>query len=356
MEITINKVTLETILNQIQNFLEKKDLSQITSHILLEINNENLIISATDYEIGLKVKTNNISIKKEGKTTISGKKLLDIIKNFKNEDISIKSQDNETIIKQNRIKFKLPSMITEEFPQFPNKENKNILEIKENDISDIFKIVNNSIDLNNAKYELNGMLLKVNDNNISFISTDTKRLTISEIQNLENKEIHNIIISKKTVNEIIKIFSKEINLFFDNTTLIIEKNNFFFYSKLINVKYPDIEKIIPKEFNYETNLIKNDFINSINIIQSISNNIKIFFKKDCIYFENLENLNMEAKTQLEIKSDFEISISINGKYILDFLHSIEEDTFNIKMIDSDSPIVLESNNNKVIIMTIKEFN
>lgn len=356
MKFIINKTTIETISNQTQNFLEKKDLSQITSHILLDIRDNKLIVMATDYEIGIKLETNNVTIESVGKATINGKKLLDIIKNFKDEDISIEKNEDEIIIKQNRIKFKLPSMIAEEFPIFPNKENKKILEIKNDDISEIFKIVNQSIDNNNIKYEFNGMLLKVEENNISFLSTDTKRLTISKIVQENNKEIYNIIIPKKAVLEIIRLFSKEINLFFDDKTFIIEKNNVFFYSKLINGSYPDVDKIIPNEFNYELNLIKEDIINSINIISTVSDKIKMEFKNNLITFRNLENLNIEAKTQIEVENNFDISLHLNGRYILDFLHTINEDVFDIKIKDSDSSILLESKNNKVVIMTIKEYN
>ena len=357
MEIIINKSSIETITNQVQNFLEKKDLSQITSHILLEAKDDILIVSATDYEIGLKIKTSNVSIKKEGKTTISGKKLLDIIKNLKNEDINISLDNEETIIKQNKIKFKLPFMIAKEFPKFPNKENKNILEIKNDiDISNILKVINTSIDNNNTKYEFNGALLRIENNTVSFISTDTKRLTISKIQEIESQELHNIIIPKKTINEIMKLFSKDINLFFDKTTIIIEKNNVFFYSKLINGSFPDVEKMVPKSFNFELKLVKDDFINSINIIRSVSEKMKIAFKENTIFFENIENLNIEAKTQLEVENDFNIFFSVDGNYILDFLYSIDEDIFIIKIIDENSPIELVSKNNKVVIMTVKEFN
>jgi DNA polymerase-3 subunit beta len=355
MNFIINKTTLETISNQVQNFLEKKDLSQITSHILLEVINDKLIIMATDYEIGIKLETNNIIIKENGKATINGKKLLEIVKNFKNEDISIEKKEDEIIIKQNRIKFKLPSMIAEEFPIFPNKENKKVLEIKDDDISEIFKIVNQSIDNNNVKYELNGMLLKAEEENIHFISTDTKRLTVSLIKQINNQEIHNIIIPKKAVYEIIKLFSKEINIIFDNKTFIIEKNNIFFYSKLINGTYPDVDKIIPSNFNYEINLVKEDIINAINIINTVSDKVKIEFKNNLITFENIENLNIEAKTQLDLENNFDISLRLNGKYILDFLYTIKEDIFTMKIVDSKSAILLESKNNKVVIMVIKEY-
>ena len=50
MKIAIAKSILENILVHAQPFLEKKDTSQITSHLLFEINSNTLIVKATDYQ------------------------------------------------------------------------------------------------------------------------------------------------------------------------------------------------------------------------------------------------------------------------------------------------------------------
>ena len=52
MKISIAKTVLENILIHSQAFLEKKDTSQITSHIFLETHAGKLLVKATDYEIG----------------------------------------------------------------------------------------------------------------------------------------------------------------------------------------------------------------------------------------------------------------------------------------------------------------
>jgi len=359
LEFKINKTSLELLINQLQNFLEKKDLSQITSCVLFEAKDDKLKTKATDYEIGISLLISNIEILEEGSVAFSGKKLFDIIKNFKNEEIIIKTIDDQVMIKQNRTTLKLPYMKSDEFPEFPNKENKKVLNIKNYDISNILKVISYSIDNNNTKYELNGMLLSVKDDKVSFISTDSKRLTVSNIDNPNSDEVHKIIIPKKTINEIIKLFSKDINIFFNKTYLIIEKNNIFFFSKLINGTYPDFERMIPQEYKYKIRLDKKELIENINIIQSVSLDIKMIFKENKILFENLNNKNIEAKTEMGIDNtsfDEESFIAINGKFILDFIQNIEEDSILFKFTDQEKPIEIEAKETRVVIMTIKEFN
>ena len=74
MKISITKTVLENILIHSQPFLEKKDTSQITSHIFLETHAGKLLVKATDYEIGLKVETDNVETIAPGSITANGKR------------------------------------------------------------------------------------------------------------------------------------------------------------------------------------------------------------------------------------------------------------------------------------------
>ena len=60
MKFKIEKNILENIISMVQPFLEKKDNSTITSHILLKIIESKLLIRSTDYEISLEIKNINV--------------------------------------------------------------------------------------------------------------------------------------------------------------------------------------------------------------------------------------------------------------------------------------------------------
>ena len=54
MQITISKSILENILVNAQPFLEKKDTSQITSHVFIDVSNSKLTIIIDDYNNAIK--------------------------------------------------------------------------------------------------------------------------------------------------------------------------------------------------------------------------------------------------------------------------------------------------------------
>ena len=62
MKVLIKKNILETIIINTSSYLDKKDLSSITSHIFINAKDSTLTIKATDNEIGLSYKSQNVNI------------------------------------------------------------------------------------------------------------------------------------------------------------------------------------------------------------------------------------------------------------------------------------------------------
>ncbi|VAY87476.1 DNA polymerase III beta subunit [hydrothermal vent metagenome] len=213
--------------------------------------------------------------------------------------------ENNLNIKQNKSNFKLPIYDASEYPQFP-----------------------------------------------IFVSTDTRRLAISTLENLSNKKTQ-IIIPKKAIIEIQKIFYDNVIINYDQNNLVLSNNNIKFFTKLINGSFPDYEKIIPSNLKYNFQLSKSSFIESIKLITSLKPNIKITFSTNNILFESVDEDN-EAKTQIDVQLNIENNfyIAVNSKYILDFLSTSSNENIKIGFNESNLPFYLEDNKFITIIMPI----
>ncbi len=353
MKISINKSVLETILLNTQPYLEKKDLSQITSHLHISASNNTFIIKATDFEIGLEYNTKNVKITDEGIATANGKKLLDIVKALKDSEIILETINDYLYIKQNSSKFKLPMFNPNEFPEFPKIEEKPKFELNSTLLVRSIKKISSAIDSGNPKFELNGALIDIQEGFLNLVATDTRRLAVVRLEN-QIEDNFSLIIPKKAISEIQKLFFDDIEMFYDQNTLIAKSNNFQFFTKLINGKFPDYERIIPKEKNYRLLLDRAKMIDAIKQISIVSIEMKITFKPETILFESLNDDNIEAKTEIEFKTglDNEIFLAVNSRYILDFLSNIEENNFTLGFNDTGLPFSLESENFMTIVMPI----
>ena len=353
MKIEINKSLLEQILSQMQPFLEKKDLSQITSHIYLEAQHNRLLIKATDYEMGLKTSTADVTIIQPGNATANGKKLLDIIRILKEGTVTLSTIEGNLHITQNQSKFKLPMFDANEYPKFPNIDTLPQIAIDADLFISSLKKITPAIDTNNPKFELNGALIDIKEDKINFVATDTRRLAIVTLNQTMEKNF-NLIVPKKAIVEIQKLFFNDITMHYDETYLIIQNDAYLFFTKLINGKFPNYERIIPQNLRYKLTLPKDKMVEAIKQVTIASNEIKLTFFPDNILFESLSQDNIEAQTQLTLSTPFEekFTMGVNSRYILDFLNNIDTEDFTMGINEAELPFVLTSNNFTTIIMPI----
>jgi len=353
MIITISKSIIENILVHAGPFLEKKDTSQITSHVYLDASNGTLTVKATDYEIGFLVTTQNVNISQDGSITANGKKFLDIVRILKDGDINLEVKNDILHISQAHSNFKLPTFSHNEFPEFPSYEGKARISIDSHTLIESLKKITPAIDTNNPKFELNGALIDIRQNSINFASTDTRRLAVVNVNNESSNEL-SIIIPKKAIIEIQKLFFDDIELYYDETNLIIHSEQYTFFTKLINGKFPEYSRIIPKDIANNLVLPKAIMIDSIKQITTISTDVKITFLNDIITFESLSDDNIEAKTEITHTTGFSepFSIAINSRYLLDFLNSINSSEFNIGLNECNLPFILSDENFKTVVMPI----
>ena len=353
MKIRAPKQIIESILINLQPFLEKKDASQITSHIFFQSQNGQCLVKATDSEIGLQISTEHIQIDHEGSFTANGKKLLDIVRILKDDEIILELLDSTLIIKQRHSKFKLPTFDATAFPQFPTIENKPQISLDSHKLIQNIKKISPAIDTNNPKFELNGALINIKADKTDLVGTDTRRLAITTIQSNTEEEL-SIIVPKKAILEIQKLFLDAITIFYDETNLIITNENYFFYTRLINGKFPDYERIVPKSIKHRINLPKKEMISAIKMITTISQEIKMTLMPEKIIFNSLTSDNIEAKTELELMTglDEKFEFSFNSKYLLDFLSQIDGETFELGINEPSLPFIVKDDNFVTIIMPI----
>jgi DNA polymerase-3 subunit beta len=242
----------------------------------------------------------------------------------------------------------------DDFPDFPTIQNKKRFNINAANLSKSLKKITNSIENANSKIELTGALIDIKNDNINLVGTDTRRLSIYTLDIESNSEPFSIIIPKKAIVEIQKIFYENIEIYYDENIFIAISQNFEFFTKLINGRYPDYTRVIPKETKINITLNREKMIEGIKTISMLSEIIKITITPENISFESINNDNSEAKTIIEQNFDINetIILGMKNRFILDFLSSIEDSEFTLSYNDQGLPFVLSCAELKTVIMPI----
>lgn len=354
MKLVINKNALEAAIALCAAYTDKKDASSVASHLFFEAKDGVLSVKASDFEFGLAYKLKNIDVQNEGFATVNGKNFVDVIKNLDNEDLTLESVENSLFIRQKSTKYKLGMFPYEEFADFKSDDALQKLDIDVSDLSRGLKKVLPSVDGNNPKPSLNGALIDIKKDKLNFVSTDTKRLAIFSLNKQNSGDEKVLSIPKKAITELQKLFYEKMDFFYNQNMLFAKSENFEFFTKLINDKFPDYEKVIPKDIKQKFTFKTDEILACLRKISVVAEKMKLSFSKNKLTFEGASLDNMEAKTELDIEMDIneDFSTNLQVRHLADFLSSIETEEFQLEMNEPNLAFIVRSGELQTIIMPV----
>ena len=132
-------------------------------------------------------------------------------------------------------------------------------------------------------------------------------------------------------------------------------------SKVIDGKFPDYTKVVPKSNKKILNLGVKDFIQSIERVITVSidrkEGVKVTLEKDNIQlFVNSSSSGEGKETLAANYKDESLTISFNSRYLLDIASAIEDEKIIMNLNDPVSPVLIQDNSDKhsyYVIMPMK---
>ena len=119
MEFSVSKSDLVRELGLTQGVVEKKTTIPILSNILVETDNDQVWLTATDLELGIRCAC-PARIKREGAGTIPARRLLDYVRLLPDADLQVKVGENQwASFVCGRSRTRIAGMSRESFPELP---------------------------------------------------------------------------------------------------------------------------------------------------------------------------------------------------------------------------------------------
>ena len=355
MEFTINRDSFLKSLSHANGIIEKKTTLPILSNILIEAKNSKIKITATDLDIIYFEEIVPEEIKKEGSTTTSSNILYDILRKLQSGskvEFSLLNINKLKLISGNS-KFNLLCLPPENFPLSEKDNSQNSFEISSEKLLKLLNKTKISISNDETRHYLNGIYLhKTTLENKSFlcgVATDSHRLSSSSIELNQNIKMEAIILPKKTIFQLISLLeqnNKTIKISNDKAKIKFEIDNGILISKVIDGRFPDYNKVIPKDNNKILEIKLNKFKNSIDRVTTVSTDrkegLKISISKDSVQL-SVNSLNSgEGVENVDAKFNSDsLSISFNSRYLTDITSQIENETIIIYLKDPGSPVLIK---------------
>jgi len=255
----IEKTEKETILKPLQvviGIVERKQTLPILSNVLMEKEPGKIRFTATDLEIQI---TTTIDTEHgDGKTsaiTVGGKKLQEILRILPEQSqITVEAKENKAQIKTNKSRFSLQTLPAQDFPKLSNQlaDAKKIV-LSQSVLKALLLSVQYAMAQQDVRYYLNGVLLIVEGNKLKVVATDGHRLAYNAGTIEGDYAKQEIILPRKAVSELSKLLSdtdETVDLEFSTQQVKATFSGITLITKVIDAKFPDYERVIPKYDNH----------------------------------------------------------------------------------------------------------
>ena len=354
----IKNTDKEIILKPLQiviGIVERKQTLPILSNVLIEKQASSVKFTSTDLEIQI---TTTIELKTSDNQTeaitLGAKKIQEILRILPEQSIiSIETKENKAQIKSNKSRFSLQTLPAQDFPKLSNQltASKKIA-LSQNTFKKLLLSVQYAMAQQDVRYYLNGVLLIVEGDKLRAVATDGHRLAYNATTISGNNEKQEIILPRKAVTELCKLLSdsedlaeieyspQQVKLEFSGITLI---------TKVIEGKFPDYERVIPKYENHLTmdRLLVQQALQRAAILSNEKfRGVRFLLteKNLCIISSNSE----QEEAQEEIETDYHgqaLDIGFNVNYLMDGLNNINGETAIFSLGDPNSSILITTTQN-----------
>jgi DNA polymerase-3 subunit beta len=337
----------------------------ILNNILIKTENGLLTIASTNLEVAVSTKI-RCKVEKDGGITVFSKTIMDLISNLPNKNIILETKDGELYLETENYHTTIKTLPVEEFPLIPEVEGKEKIIIPAQDLKIAVNEVVFAVSTNQTQPEISGLYMGVKKDHITFTATDRYRLAEKTLTlKTDTGFSHSIIIPQKTVLELSRIVAGQTG----DVEVLINSNQVSFtlgetqiISRLIDGQYPDYKQIIPDNFITTIHTQKLSFINALKaggIFSQGNNSVKFTYSQEKQQLTVTSESQDLGRSVVDIPSEISGGsgeLTLNHRYILDCLSSIETPNVIIKIINDNSPSVIlpEGKNDYIyLVMPIK---
>ena len=260
-----------------------------------------------------------------------------------------------TTIKCMKAKFNLPGKSGDDFVYLPEVKKDESITISQFTLKEVIRQTIFSISDNDSNKLMKGILFEINENKLTVVSLDGHRISIRNIELRKNYGSRKLIIPGKSLGEINKILSgeieKEVNIYFTDKHVLFEFDNTIMVSRLIEGEYFEYNRMFSKKYDTKIEVNRKDLIESIERATLL---VKEGDKKPVIFGIEDEVMEIRLNSTIGSMNDFidikkegsSLQIGFNPKFLIEALRVIDDEEIKVYMMNPKEPCFISDDEKK----------
>jgi DNA polymerase-3 subunit beta len=336
--------------------------------VLLVVNDQQASVLATDTELEVMMRVSlESSVLQSGAVTLPGKKFTDIMRALPDgSQVEITQQRERVTIRSGQSRFTLATLPASEFPCMETPSANTEFTITQKEFRYLLQRTAFAMALQDVRYYLNGLLFEINEGKIRAVATDGHRLALSTVASqVINNNVLRVILPRKAVVELMHLLDdndEELNCMVNEHTIRVSGTHFVFTSRLIDGRYPDYGRVLPKTADKHVvvgrELFKRALQRAVILSGEKQRGVRFELQDNMIKIASQNPEAEEAEDIITVQYTQEpIDTGINVQYLIEILNVIDDENVQLSFTDSNSSILVEGGlregNNLYVVMPIR---
>ena len=351
MKFSISRDALLKPLNLVAGVVERRQTLPILANVLMVLDGDRLSLTGTDLEVELVGRVQLAVAGDSGEVTVPARKLVDICKSLpEGSDIEFSVQESKVKVKSGRSRFTLSTLPAREFPNVEDSMGTHQLTIKQGQLKRLIDRTGFAMAQQDVRYYLNGMLWEINDKQLRVVATDGHRLAMCTLpEKVDTNGDTQVILPRKGVLELARLLMEEdaeIAIVIGSNHIRATTNDFTFTSKLVDGKFPDYQRVLPRSPDKIVLGSRLDLRQAFTRTAILSNEkyrgvrLKLTENTLDIVANNPEQEEAEETVSVDYQGD-SLEVGFNVSYLLDVLAVLSGDQIKLSLSDPNSSALLE---------------
>ena len=265
--------------------------------------------------------------------------------------MELRLEKDRAQLRSGRSRFQLSTLPARDYPSTESLSGEARLSMTQGELKSLLELTHFAMAHQDVRYYLNGLLLEMGKRGLRAVATDGHRLAVAEMELEGAAEIdRSMILPRKGVMELMRLLGggdEPVNLSMGSNAVQVELGEIQLTSKLIDGRFPDYERVIPREEQCDKRVTvdRESLRQSLQRVAILSNDkyraVRVVLGENLLRLLATNPDQEQAEEEIEVAYDGEpLEIGFNVSYLIDALANLPSESAHLFMTDSSSSCLI----------------
>lgn len=335
MKLQVTQENLAKALNTVARVANTRGTLPILANVMIKTVGTRVTIAATNLDIAITHYVGS-KVSQEGSITVPARLMQDFVSSLPGGVINLELEEFKLHITTDQYKSTINGIAADEFPVMPAIAKGETWVIPSKVLKKGLQQVLMAASNDEARPVLTGVYFRTTDGKLTIAATDSYRLAEKELMK-STKDI-DLLIPASALQDLLRIIAdddEEVEVTHDDQQVLFKVGEVELVARLIEGKYPDYRKLIPKDFAVQAALKRSDFTN-ITKVSSLfaresagSVTVLVDEVQKQVSIRSIASQLGENVATAEAKVSGDGDITLNSRYLLDALGALSSDEVSL---------------------------